>query len=360
MLLTTRTPGSLAQIACLLEVTARKPGNVHRFRDFAESHYLDFGLSALAIGPALDLARTEGIGPAVLHAVRATRSVVSTNTNLGMILLFAPLAAVFDEEPLRVGLRRVLESTTVDDALRVYEAIRLARPAGLGTVSEHDLASEPTIRLLEAMRLGSAHDSVARQYVNGFADVLYLALPSLASSLGAGQSLETAIVGTHLNLLAQVPDTLIARKRGVSEAFEASRLAAEVIARGWPETAEGRQRADDLDRWLRAEGNGRNPGTTADLVAAALFAGLREGIISLPIDKSFWTGSTEITQLGQADPAVVQGRPDQSGRDAEVRQGLQIVESPDSAADDDLGRRSLTDDLTGQRPGADALPRADP
>ena len=28
------SPGQLAQIACLLEVTARKPGNIHRYRDF--------------------------------------------------------------------------------------------------------------------------------------------------------------------------------------------------------------------------------------------------------------------------------------------------------------------------------------
>ena len=86
--------GRLAQVACLLEVTARKPGNVHRFCDFAELHYLDFLLSATAIGGPLDQAVERGIGATVLAAVKATRQVVSTNTNLGMILLLTPLAAV--------------------------------------------------------------------------------------------------------------------------------------------------------------------------------------------------------------------------------------------------------------------------
>src|SRR4051795_7320508 len=88
------TPGLLAQVACLMEVTARKPGNVHRGADFPDLHFLDFLLSAAAIAGPLDRAAAEGVGTAVLAAVQSTRRVVSTNTNLGMILLLAPLAAV--------------------------------------------------------------------------------------------------------------------------------------------------------------------------------------------------------------------------------------------------------------------------
>ena len=289
-----RSPGSLAQVACLLEATARKPGNVHRFRDFSDSHYLDFGLSALAIGPALDCAGSDGVGAAVLAAVRATRSLVTTNTNLGMILLLAPMAAVPVGEPLATGIERVLGSLTVVDARRVFEAVRLAKPGGLGTAPDQDLSGEPTVTLREAMRLAAGRDSVARQYVNGFADVLDLALAFLAESLGECHPLETAIVAAHLNVLARLPDTLIARKRGENEANEASRRAAEVIARGWPGDAEGVRLCEEFDRWLRAEGHARNPGTTADLVAAALFAGLREGIIALPIDKASWGGLPDL------------------------------------------------------------------
>src|SRR5215210_922256 len=110
------SPGRLAQVACLLEVTARKPGNVHRSADFAGTHYLDFLLSAAAIGPSLDGARTLGVGRAILHAVEATRRVVATNTNLGMILLLSPLAAVPEEIALPRGVGAVLDALSVDDA----------------------------------------------------------------------------------------------------------------------------------------------------------------------------------------------------------------------------------------------------
>lgn len=289
-----RSPGALAQVACLLEATARKPGNVHRFRDFSDSHYLDFGLSALAIGPALDRARAVGVGAAVLAAVVATRALVATNTNLGMILLLAPLAAVPDGEPLAPGVERVLAATTVDDARHVFDAIRRAGAGGLGTAPEQDLGAEPTVTLRDAMRLAAGRDSVARQYASGFEDVLGLALPRLSAALGAGAPLETAIVSTHLNVLARLPDTLIARKRGRAEAEEASRLASAVLARGWPRDPSGVRLCVEFDRWLRAEGHARNPGTTADLVAAALFAALRDGLIPLPIGKAAWAGPEDL------------------------------------------------------------------
>ena len=75
-------------------MTARKPGNVHRFADLPGLHFVDFLLSAAAIADPLDRAVSEGVGAAVLGAVEATRRLVSTNTNLGIVLLLAPLAAV--------------------------------------------------------------------------------------------------------------------------------------------------------------------------------------------------------------------------------------------------------------------------
>jgi triphosphoribosyl-dephospho-CoA synthase len=183
------SPGMLAQVACLLEVTARKPGNVHRFRDFSDTHFLHYGLSALAIGQALDRARAEGVGVAVLAAVRATRMLVATNTNLGMILLLAPLAAVPEGTSLATGIEAILQSTTIDDARRVFEAVRLAKPGGLGSAPEQDVSTEPTVTLRDAMALASGRDAVARQYVNGFADVLDRALPHLARLLRAGGAL---------------------------------------------------------------------------------------------------------------------------------------------------------------------------
>lgn len=277
------SPGRLAQIACLLEVTARKPGNVHRYRDFDDVSYLDFVLSASAIADPLDRVRVLGVGEAVLRAVEATRRLVATNTNLGMILLLAPLAGVAADVPLETGVLTVLRETTRDDARQVYRAIRLAMPGGLGVVDAEDVADEPTVTLLGSMGLAAGRDLVARQYANGYLEVFRVALPALRRSLEEGRPLETAVIASALALLAGHPDTLIARKRGGDEAREASRRAAEVLAHGWPDAPAGVSLLADYDHWLRAEGHSRNPGATADLVTAALFAALRDGTIPLPM-----------------------------------------------------------------------------
>ena len=277
-----RSPGRLAQTACILEATARKPGNVHRFKDFHDLDYLDFILAASAIVEPLDRARIDGVGAAVLGAVEASRRLVATNANLGIILLLAPLAAVSPNEPLSKGLPRVLAALTVEDARLVYQAIRAANPGGLGRADEQDVADEPTITLLEAMTLAADRDLIARQYANGFDQVLNEGPPALRRRLDRGQALEAAIVGMFLELLAAHPDSLIARKNGEPLAREASRRAGDVLARGWPDDASASKALEELDAWLRGDGHRRNPGATADLTAAVLFVALRDGTIRLP------------------------------------------------------------------------------
>jgi triphosphoribosyl-dephospho-CoA synthase len=274
-----RDVGLCAQIACIWEATARKPGNVHRFRDFADTTYTDFLLSAAAIAPVMTTACQRRVGITVLDAVRATRRVAGTNTNLGIVLLLAPLAAVPLEEELRGGVERVLAGLDVEDARLIYEAIRLASPGGLGRTAEQDVRAEPTRTLRQVMALAADRDLVARQYANGFADVFEDGVPALLAGLERTGSLEGAIIFAHLHRMARYPDTLIARKCGWTEAEEASRRAAAVLAAGWPHNQAA---LDDFDAWLRAEGHARNPGATADVLTASLFAALWEDKIALP------------------------------------------------------------------------------
>jgi triphosphoribosyl-dephospho-CoA synthase len=263
-------------------VTAKKPGNVHRFADLPELHFVDFLLSAAAIVEPLDRAITVGVGPAILAAIEATRCVVSTNTNLGIVLLLAPLAAVPGGATLADGVEAVLAGTTVEDAKLVYRAIRIAQPGGMSQVPDQDIAAEPKVSLRAAMALAAERDSVARQYANGFHDVLGTVVPLLRQWLEAGRSIETSIVASYLELLARQPDSLIARKYGLERAAEVSCRAAEVLNAGWPNRAEARELCDEFDLWLRQPSNRFNPGTTADLVTAGLYAALREGAIALP------------------------------------------------------------------------------
>lgn len=276
------TVGTLAQVACLIEVTAAKPGNVDPTHDFDDTTYLDFLVSAGALGQAIDRSLGAGVGAIVLDVVESTRRLVSTNTNLGMALLLAPLALVDDPSRFESGTEAVLRATTFDDARLVYQAIRAARPGGLGRVAEEDVHDAPTRPLREVMRLAAGRDLVARQFADGFAEV-FEAARTIGDRLSAGSPLETAVIGAHLGLMAAHPDSLIARKRGADEARTAREMAAWVLEGGWPARPEGTERLVALDRWLRAEGHARNPGTTADLVAAALFVALRDGTIGLPL-----------------------------------------------------------------------------
>ncbi|TMQ34943.1 MAG: triphosphoribosyl-dephospho-CoA synthetase [Planctomycetota bacterium] len=270
------------QLACIWEATARKPGNVHRHCDFEDATYLDFLLSAAAIAPVLADAsrRPMGVGETILQAVQATRAVVGTNTNLGIILLLAPL--VHAGSDLETGVGTVLAATTVADARAAYQAIRTALPGGMGRVPEQDLAGEPTQSLVEVMRLAAGRDLIALQYANGYREIFAEGVPALTRGLEATGELEAAIILCYLRLLAAHPDTLIARKRGLAEAQEASRRARHVLQAGWPGSQVGGASLAELDRWLRAEGHSRNPGTTADLVTACLFILLRQGTIRLP------------------------------------------------------------------------------
>lgn len=269
-----------AALACLLEVSAEKPGNVTPGCDFEDTRYEDFLASALTIGQATSRARSGRVGRAVLSAILARRRATPANTNLGIVLLFAPLAAAYnsgqtrDAVELRERLRAVLRGLTVEDARLVYRAIRLAQAGGLGKAGEGDLADEPGMTLLRAMKLAAGRDDIAGEYVTGFAITFEVALPLLQEALDGGLPIRRAIVQAFLGLLARNPDTLIARKAGPETAGEVSRQAALVLAQGGLHTPAGREALARLDAYLRGDGNRLNPGTTADLVTAALFVRL--------------------------------------------------------------------------------------
>jgi len=271
--------GQCATLACVLEVSAPKPGNVHRGADFEDVTYVDFLIGAVAIAPAMERAAEQGVGRTVHEAVAATRSLVDTNTNLGTVLLLAPLAAVARSQPLASGVQLVLERLTARDSAEVYEAIRLARPGGLGRVAAMDVAADAPADLVAAMRAVGDRDLVAHQYACGFATVLDQVLPWLLAGPGQGWSLADTIVHTQLRLLSQYGDSLIARKCGPALSRQVAVRAAAVLSEGGPGVEQYARALSDFDFWLRSDHHRRNPGTTADLIAAGLFAALRDGLL---------------------------------------------------------------------------------
>src|ERR687892_2502031 len=212
-----------AQLACVLEASAEKPGNITPSHDFDDTSYEDMLRSGIALGPELGRAGERGIGETVLASVRASRDAAGANTNLGIALLLAPLArAALGGGPLRERLGDVLRALTVEDARAAYAAIRLAGAGGLDEPVEHDVRSEPTVGFRDAMAGAAERDSVASEYVTDYAVTFDTGVPALVAALGDGLAMREAIVELHLRLLDQVPDTLIARKRGADAAARVS------------------------------------------------------------------------------------------------------------------------------------------
>ncbi len=270
------------RLACVWEATAAKVGNVHPAASFADCDYADFCRAATEVAPLLagsghDQPTVQGLpveagsrlGDCVLAAIRATRAVTTANVNLGIVLLIAPLAMSRDRD----DLRRVLAGLTREDGAKVYRAIAMAGAGGLDSDPvdpSWDVATaEPAaIDLIAAMRLASDRDRIARQYAENFGDFFDNVVPVVEAELGATDDIGEAIVRAQLRLLAAEPDSLILRKCGSAVAAEVCRLAAVCVAH---DHGSGRSNRETLDRWLRQDGNRRNPGTTADLIAAALY-----------------------------------------------------------------------------------------
>jgi triphosphoribosyl-dephospho-CoA synthase len=269
-----------AQLACLLEVSAPKPGNVSPGRHFADARYEDFLASAVAIGAPLSGVGTRGIGATVRLAVDSTARWTPSNTNLGIVLLLTPLAKAAltaPAESLRDTLRQQLAATTVDDAREVYAAIRRASPGGLGQADAQDVADDPTVSLLDAMRLAADRDAIAREYATAFDRTFGTGAPALEEARRAGLSWDDAIVETFLTLLAAGLDTHIVRRSGAELAARVSDQAREALGAGGVRSAAGRRSIEEMDRALRDARHSANPGATADLTAAAIFVVLVGG-----------------------------------------------------------------------------------
>ncbi|MEM9410660.1 MAG: triphosphoribosyl-dephospho-CoA synthase [Planctomycetota bacterium] len=283
---TTLSIGRIASMACLLEVCASKPGNVHRGADFPDMSLNDFVVSAELVGQAIDSRKTDDLGLLILNSVKATRSLVSTNTNLGIILLLCPLAIVANDGDLSASaLRKLIKNSTAEDAATIYEAIRIARPGGLREVDKLDISEEPPHSILDAMSQSSDHDQIAQQYTNGFEQIFSDVVPLLEIGQQQFDSINESIIYAHVSMLARYGDSLIKRKCGQEASDHARMMACKALEPLINRDREGyHSGVAELDFWLRSDGNSRNPGTTADLITAGIFVGIINEHLTAPFN----------------------------------------------------------------------------
>jgi triphosphoribosyl-dephospho-CoA synthase len=263
--------------ACRAELAALKPGNVHIFAAGHRMTVADFAASAAASAGPLTQAASP-VGRRIRLAVEATRASVGRNTNLGIILLAAPLAAAAERGGgLRAALADVLRRLDRDDTENVNAAIRLAAPAGLGRAEAHDVHDEAIAALREVMQAAAGRDRIARAYVTGFDEVFDIGLPTLDACRRDGLAEAWCVTGVYMALLSRLADSHIARKYGPAVAERVRRRAEEVSR----QVVLGRQAFEPLKAFdQRLKRKRINPGTSADFTVATLFAdGLRQFVL---------------------------------------------------------------------------------
>jgi triphosphoribosyl-dephospho-CoA synthase len=290
------------ELAILLEASAHKPGNVSVVTNFEKTRYEHFLASAVAARSSFYQAAEQGIAlhhgeiaAASLGVGQIIRSCVvdidswqhGGNTLLGTVILLVPIAVAagmtlvegdFDTSRLRRNVRIVVESTTPEDAVRVYEAMKIAKPSGLGTAPKLDINDPTSVRrileqkvtLFEIFQIAEKYDTICSEWIHNYPVTFDLGYPYFAEHIVEGEDLNQAILHTFLQVLAKHPDTFIARKTSREKAKDVSEEAAQILGAGGLETTDGRRRLAEFDAELRESNNLLNPGTTADIVAAAL------------------------------------------------------------------------------------------
>jgi triphosphoribosyl-dephospho-CoA synthase len=260
--------------ACEGELAALKPGNVHIHEaghGMEVKHFQDAARAAMShiADPALS------VGNRILHATRASVAATGLNTNLGIVLLCAPLAKAAAETDFATGLRRrlatILSGLDVKDAVYAFEAIRIASAAGLGKVEQGDVTgTEPlSLTLIEAMHLAAPRDRIANAYVTAYSDVFDFALPVFKEARARAETFELAVTTLHMALLAEFPDSHVARKYGPQVAAALQQEARALRTLTTPvATPKITAKLAEFDRSLKARA--LNPGTTADFVVATL------------------------------------------------------------------------------------------
>ncbi|MBK8817454.1 MAG: triphosphoribosyl-dephospho-CoA synthase [Methylococcaceae bacterium] len=279
------TPQVLAQLyrqACEIELQAFKPGNVSVYADGHDMTVSDFEISSEVSSEPI-CCPSYTLGEKIYHAVKATREAVGCNTNLGIILLCAPIIQAASDLSgglsLQQSLNRVLATTTVSDADWVFKAIALAAPGGLGKSSEQDVHQAPSVTLQQAMKIASDRDRIALQYVNDYKDIFDFAVLRYNAWLSQWKDSSWAAVFVYAELLSQFPDSHIERKHGKKHT-ESVAASMRQFLETFDQATDPEQCKQTLHRLdTEFKSIGVNPGTTADMTVATILSVLIEECI---------------------------------------------------------------------------------
>ena len=277
-----------SQIACCLEVSSFKPGNVHRNREYDDIKYHHFLSSGIAFGNIIYEASQDNkdIGKYIKLAVIESKKWSPTNANLGIIMLHIPIGMSsgkideFNENVLKKEIIFTTKNTTVNDAINVYDAIEIAmpniNPPKEGPDAQKNDAKqeliEKNLTLYDVFKISSTWDSISKEWAEGF-NISFKGYKLLNEYYDEYNNINLATTKTFLSILSEHPDTLIARKKDLDTSKMVSEMAKDILDNGFK-----KEDIEEFDKFLSKEGNKLNPGTTADLVASSLMIFLLDRI----------------------------------------------------------------------------------
>ncbi|MCF6203481.1 MAG: triphosphoribosyl-dephospho-CoA synthase [Methylococcaceae bacterium] len=265
--------------ACICDVEAFKPGNVSVYNAGHDMSVADFLLSAeVSAEPITN--PDYSLGEKIFHAVKATRDAVGCNTNLGILLLCAPVIQagqqVEERQSLLEALRYVLENTSIKDADWVFKAISLASPGGLGESADQDVSERANVTLFQAMEIAQNKDRIAKQYVTYYKDIFNFSILRYNDGLNRFGNQEWAAVFVFTGLLSKFPDSHIERKYGNEHSGWVLKkiIAVDDALINTQDPEQLVPMLHEVDREFKEKGI--NPGTTADLTVATVFVVMME------------------------------------------------------------------------------------
>ncbi len=299
-------------LSSLLEITGwPKPGNVHRTRDYPNTQFEHFIAAICAILPefnkfCLRINKESKDNKKDLSYIRlgmlfrkAAKKMIQWqnggNVILGHILILAPLVAT---STLCISQNRnkfsdfkdilniIIKDTTIQDAIDLYEAIRISNVGGLGTIEKYDINDKEAISQLKndnmtlkkIFKFSEDKDMISKEYITGFNIILNEGLPYFLDIFNKSKNINIATVNTFLYILSKYPDTLIIKKSNYSDAKRISDKALEILKYEGLLTPKGTDLINELDDVLYGEKGRLNPGTTADLIVGVLFCALIFGL----------------------------------------------------------------------------------
>jgi triphosphoribosyl-dephospho-CoA synthase len=300
-------------LSSLLEISGwPKPGNVHRTKDFVSTRFEHFLAGIAAIQPKFSEFCQQTYNKSSLKDQnyafvnlgnffkQAVKEMITWqkggNVLLGHILILAPLSAATaiclkkDQQSFqnfKFNLNKVIEDSTVNDTINLYEAIRMCNPGGLGKIGKYDIYDENSVKyiiedginLKKIFVLSKDYDSISLEYSHGFKIILEEGLPYYLEKFKLTNDVNIATVDTFLKILAEHLDTLILRKSGLKSAKFVSKSSEDILKLGGISSEKGLKLLKKLDFELHENKGKLNPGTTADIVAGIIFCALIFGLI---------------------------------------------------------------------------------